>query len=112
MASNRGTGFLIKDGHLMCDSIRVKDVVESLQKSHNIQTPVFVYCKSTVQSNIGNYKNALASLDINEAILGFSIKANHNPTLLKLFADNGCYGIAVSGNEIRLALQAGIPTER
>jgi len=45
-------------------------------------------------------------------ISGYSLKAHFNPTILKLFRDEGCTAVTVSGNEIRLAIQVGMdPTK-
>jgi diaminopimelate decarboxylase len=41
--------------------------------------------------------------------IGYALKANFNPTILRIFRDHGLSCIAVSGNEVKLALREGFP---
>ena len=54
--------------------------------------------------NIRSYKNAFASLSHR---IGFSVKSNYNPAILRLMYDEGLNAVTVSGNEIKLALRVG-----
>lgn len=59
--------------------------------------------------NINSYKNAFVG---REHIIGFSLKANPNPEIIKIVLENGLSVVAVSGFEIRLALDMGFAPER
>ena len=105
------SGFDVKDEFLYCENVCIKHLTGYLEKDKNIQTPYFVYSENVIKDNINQYKSALENASLKH-MLGFSIKANFNVSILKLFAKEGCIGIAVSGHEIELALKAGIRPDR
>ena len=107
-------GFHFRASHLFCEDVNIKAIEGELETAFTENcSPFFVYSKAQILNNIHSYKNALerTTRDGNY-ILGYSIKANYNPHLLKLIKDAGCTGVTVSGREIQLAIQAGIePTK-
>ena len=62
------------------------------------------YCRKQLLENIRSYKSAFGSLAHR---IGFSVKSNFNPAILKLMLSEGLNAVTVSGNEIKLALKVG-----
>lgn len=95
--------FLYKDSELYAEGVPVRRIVEK------IGTPVYVYSHRTLLRHIKAYQNAF---DSHPNIICFALKANSNPAILRLLAQNGCGADVVSGGELFLALRAGIPASR
>jgi diaminopimelate decarboxylase len=74
-----------------------------------VGTPFYCYSGSMIQHRALEYVRAFSGMD---ALVCYAVKANANPHLLKLFAAYGLGADIVSGGELRLALQAGIPANR
>lgn len=55
------------------------------------------------------YKEALAGID---SIIGYAVKANNNLKIMEHLRSLGSGAVLVSGNELRLAVQAGFNPER
>ncbi|XP_052768686.1 uncharacterized protein LOC128208963 isoform X2 [Mya arenaria] len=99
--------FEYTNGELFCESVSVSSIKDFLQKqSFKTVSPVFVYSKNQIVSNVNAYKLAMKKLEIN-AVLNYAMKANMNPTVLKIMKDLGCSVTLVSGNELALALKVG-----
>lgn len=71
--------------------------------------PFYLYSKPQIKRNVEAYKEALEGLN---SIIGYAIKANNNLKILELLQSLGCGAVLVSGNELRLALQAGFDPTR
>ncbi|KAK4803557.1 hypothetical protein SAY86_003374 [Trapa natans] len=92
------------DGFLYCEEVKVKDVMEVVERR-----PFYLYSKRQITRNVQAYKEALVGLD---SVIGYAIKANNNLKILEHLRALGCGAVLVSGNELRLALQAGFdPTK-
>lgn len=91
--------FHIRDGHLYCEGIKVKDLQNAIQDS-----PFYLYSAAQLRANVAAYADALTGLSTR---ISYAVKANGNLTLLRLLHDLGCGATLVSGNELRLALLAG-----
>eukprot|EP00177_Eucheuma_denticulatum_P003082 GFKZ01005561.1.p2 GENE.GFKZ01005561.1~~GFKZ01005561.1.p2 ORF type:complete len:521 (-),score=74.54 GFKZ01005561.1:3100-4527(-) len=89
-----------EDGFMTCESVRIRDIQDALDTS-----PVYIYSKSQLVNNFNAYKQALAGLD---SIVGYAIKANNNLRIVELLREMGCGAVLVSGNELRLAVKAGM----
>ncbi len=92
--------FHIRDHYLYCEGIRVKDLQNVVEDS-----PFYLYSAAQLRANVAAYTDALAGLP---ARISYAVKANGNLTLLTLLRDLGCGATLVSGNELRLALLAGV----
>ena len=92
------------DGFLYCENVKVRDVMESVEKR-----PFYLYSKPQITRNLKAYKDALEGL---KSIIGYAIKANNNLKILEHLRQLGCGAVLVSGNELRLALQAGFDPTR
>jgi len=95
--------FQYRDGALHCDGVPLSAV------SYRLGTPFYVYSRKRIESNFGSIRRALAGTD---HLVCYSLKANSNPTLLRLLAKKGCGADVVSGGELETALRVGIPPER
>ncbi|RNA10450.1 diaminopimelate decarboxylase [Brachionus plicatilis] len=80
-----------------------------------LTTPLYVYSKKRLLTNFLNYKKSFQreithkfGIDTN---ISYSIKANFNPSILKLFHQNGCWASLVNKNELLLAQKIGIKGE-
>lgn len=100
----------IKDNEL--NKIALQNLNELVPYESKLNTPVFIYSKRKLLSNFLNYKNSF-NKEISEktdipTFISFSIKANYNPSILKLFQQNGSWASLVNKNELLLALKIGI----
>ncbi|KAI9124556.1 hypothetical protein K1719_004478 [Acacia pycnantha] len=93
-----------EDGYLYCEGLKVQEVMESVERR-----PFYLYSKPQITRNIEAYKSALEGL---RSIIGYAIKANNNLKILEHLRSLGCGAVLVSGNELRLALQAGFDPTR
>lgn len=71
-----------------------------------LQTPCYILNEDDLVNNIKSFDNALQS-KFSKHIIGYSVKTNSLPYVLKLAKDNGCYAEVVSYNEYNLALNVG-----
>lgn len=85
---------------MTCESVRIRDVQDALDTS-----PVYIYSKAQLVHNYNAYKEALGGLD---SIIGYAIKANNNLRIVELLRSQGSGAVLVSGNELRLAVRAGM----
>ncbi|KAG6432912.1 hypothetical protein SASPL_104502 [Salvia splendens] len=92
------------DGFLYCEGVKVEQVMEVAEKR-----PFYLYSKPQIKRNVEAYKEALEGLN---SIIGYAIKANNYLKILELLQSLGCGAVLVSGNELRLALQAGFDPTR
>ncbi|KAH9509300.1 hypothetical protein Btru_046739 [Bulinus truncatus] len=99
--------FRTVDGTLFCEDLNLQEILEVCKTKFKVSpTPLFVYSKSQIINNIQAYQNALKLLEC-ENQLNYAVKANPNLTLLKLIRSQGASATLISGNEIKLALEAG-----
>ncbi|KAG2621930.1 probable diaminopimelate decarboxylase, chloroplastic [Panicum virgatum] len=92
------------DGYLYCEGVRVEDAMAAAARS-----PFYLYSKPQVLRNFAAYREALQGL---RSVVGYAVKANNNLPVLRLLRELGCGAVLVSGNELRLALQAGFEPTR
>ncbi len=79
------------------------------QLAEKFETPLYIYSQQILLSNYRNFKDAFRNLP---TTICYALKANSNPTLLRLLAKEGSGADIVSIGELRLALGAGIPVEK
>merc|ERR1712243_142612 len=89
-------------GLLHCEEIDLNSLGDLAKVDHI--TPCFVYSKNQLLQNINLYKKLESNINCD---VGFSMKANHNPEILKIILDQGLNVVTVSGYEIALALKIG-----
>lgn len=88
------------DGYMTCESVRIRHIQDSLETS-----PAYIYSKAQIENNYKAYQQALQGLD---SIIGYAIKANNNLRIVELLRSLGSGAVLVSGNELRLAVKAGM----
>ncbi|NPA32024.1 MAG: diaminopimelate decarboxylase [Aquificae bacterium] len=70
-------------------------------------TPLFVYSASFIRERFSQYREAFP-----DALVCYALKANFNPSIVRLLSQEGAGADIVSGGELYLALGAGVPPER
>uniref|UniRef100_A0A7S3UH69 diaminopimelate decarboxylase n=1 Tax=Picocystis salinarum TaxID=88271 RepID=A0A7S3UH69_9CHLO len=93
-----------QDGYVCCDDVRVADARKQAQTS-----PFYLYSKRKITDNYRAYESALQGMD---SIIGYAVKANNNLPVLKHLQSLGSGAVLVSGNELRIALEAGFDPTR
>lgn len=95
--------FTYRQNQLCCEEISIAD----LAAQHG--TPLYLYSRKTYQEKFHVLDRAFAGWPHQ---ICFALKANCNPQILRDFAALGGGGDVVSGGELHLALQAGMPASR
>ena len=67
-----------KDGYMFCEHVKIKDIQEDFARKLSQPSPIYVYSLAQLMKNVDSYKDALRGHSISN-LLGYSIKANHNP---------------------------------
>ena len=103
--------FQYMDGYLYCEDMKVVDILQWLQKQNiSPHSPCFIYSKNKIVSNVNSYMQPLRALG-RKFSLNFAVKANMNPSILKVLKDLGCSCTLVSGYELKLCLELGFNPE-
>ena len=84
---------------LFCEDVPVSRV------AREVGTPLYVYSHATLQKHYRAFDNAFTGI---RHLTCFSMKANSNLAILKLFASEGGGVDIVSGGELYRALKAGV----
>lgn len=97
----RPGSFSYLSASLHCEEVELASLHQRLGQD---LTPCHVYSRKQLVENIRAYKTAFGRLNHR---IGYAIKANYNPALLAIVKEEGLSAVAVSGNEVRLALEVG-----
>ena len=92
-----------KDG-VYCEKLRVKDIQQRVPES-----PFYLYSLQQITDNYTAYEQAFAE---RAAIVAYAVKANSNLFILRELQRLGAGAVLVSGNELRLAREAGFNPNR
>lgn len=95
--------FQYRNGELFCENLKI----EPLAEKHG--TPLYLYSKNMIIDNYTATDEAFASV---KHTICYAMKANSNLNILKLMASLGSGGDVVSGGELFIARQAGIPANK
>jgi diaminopimelate decarboxylase len=95
--------FSYRDGQLYCEDLPIEELVT------HVGTPCYVYSQATLQHHFNVFDQAFASVP---HLTCFSMKANSNLAIIRLFGSMGGGVDIVSGGELFRALKAGIPPQR
>lgn len=95
--------FNYKNSELYTEDVPIRRIVDKLG------TPVYIYSHRTLLRHLKAYQDAF---DSHPHIVCFALKANSNPAILRVLAKNGCGADVVSGGELFIALESGIPPSR
>ncbi|XP_060566685.1 uncharacterized protein LOC132725567 [Ruditapes philippinarum] len=103
--------FKYQNGFLFCENVSVGEIKVWLKNQGIARvTPAFVYSKSQIEENVLSYQNALSALKRNTQ-LNYALKANFNPSLVRIIKSLGCSLTLVSGFELELSLKLGFQPE-
>lgn len=92
--------FYIKDNRLYAENFLVEDL------SREFGTPLYIYSKNQILKNYREINLPLVNSKL-DFINCYAIKANSNPEILKLLAEEGAGAEIASGGELYLALKFG-----
>lgn len=95
--------FQYKGEELYCEEVPVRFIAEK------VGTPCYIYSQATLSHHFTTFDSAFADV---AHLVCYSVKANSNIAILRLFASMGGGVDIVSGGELYRALKAGIAPER
>jgi diaminopimelate decarboxylase len=95
--------FSLQDGELYCESVPLARIAE--QEG----TPLYVYSRATLERHFQAFDSAFSAVP---HLSCYSVKANSNLAILRLFGRMGSGVDVVSGGEILRVLEAGIAAEK
>lgn len=97
----------VRDNKLFLDDKSAEEL------ARKFGTPVYVYSRKKILSNLQTLKSAFASASPDlEIRIAYAMKANSHPRILKTLLKEGCWIDAVSPAEVEAALKAGLPENR
>jgi len=95
--------FTYRNGYLYCEQLRVRELID-----HIGRTPFYLYSRTRLEKNFAAY----ASLEREDDIVAYAVKANGNLGILRELVAMGAGAVLVSGGELALARAAGVAPER
>ena len=95
--------FTSTNGQMMVENVNFSTIADE------VGTPVYVYSAATLTRHFKVFVQAVSSMN---SLIAYSVKANSNLAVLRLFAKLGCGADVVSGGELARALVAGIPANK
>ena len=93
--------FIYRAGVLCCENIPLSAIATQAD------TPVYVYSKAEFLRSAGVYLDTAREVTSGTATVCYAVKANANPTILRLLFESGLGADVTSGGELFLALYAG-----
>ena len=84
-------------GELYCEAVKVADI------ARRVGTPAYVYSKGSMREAFGEFDSAFAGID---HLICYSLKANSNLSVCRIFLDAGSGIDCNSGGELYRALKA------
>jgi len=91
--------FKYRGDELYCENVLVRGIASE------VGTPLYLYSQTTLEKHFTAFDSAFSAVP---HITCYSVKANSNLSLIKLFSDLGGGLDVVSGGEIFRALRAGV----
>jgi diaminopimelate decarboxylase len=95
--------FAYKDGELHAEGLAVAEIAAA------VGTPFYLYSAAAFA---GQYRRFAAAFAAERPLVCYSVKANSNLAVLRLFAGLGAGADVVSEGELKRALAAGVPPHR
>lgn len=80
-----------------------------IQKFQSLQTPFYFYDLQTLRATIAVIKS---QIETHPFEIHYALKANVNPDIVRIIKEEGFGADCVSGNEVQLALDAGIDASK
>ena len=94
--------FHYQDNQLLCEAVALTDLAKS------DGTPLYVYSQAAILDQAHAYLSHAPA----DSLVCYAVKANGNPTILRLLAQAGLGADVTSGGELFLALHAGFAPEK
>jgi diaminopimelate decarboxylase len=98
MRDGGSAGFREREGELWCEEVPLSRIAEQ------VGTPCYVYSETVIQERYQAFVSAFAGLDFR---VFYSVKANHNLSLLRLIRSLGAGADVVSVGELHRAQLSG-----
>ncbi len=95
--------FTYRNNELYCEDVPIRTIAE------NVGTPFYLYSHATLKRHFLIFNEAFEGLD---RLICYSVKANTNQAVLKLFETLGSGLDIVSGGELYRGLKAGFSPDR
>ena len=95
--------FRFREGELYAEEVPVREI------ARRVGTPFYLYSSATLERHFRIFEEAFAEVP---HLICYSVKANSNLSVLRLFARLGSGADIVSGGELYRALKAGIPPQK
>jgi len=95
--------FEYKEGQLHCEKLSIQKIAEK------VGTPFYLYSYNTLVRHFTVFDKAFTDIP---HLICYSVKANSNIALLRLFKNLGGGVDIVSGGELYRALKEGLPLRR
>ncbi len=95
-----------RNGRLHCEDVDLADIAAA------VGTPVYVYSRAELTRRAMAYRSTVAAEHEQQTLICYALKANSNPTLIKLLHELGLGADITSGGELFLARHAGISGEQ
>ena len=95
--------FNLDDGEVHCEAIPLSQIAKQ------VGTPVYVYSAATLRRHARVMREALKGLP--DPLIAYAVKANPNPAVLSILAQEGMGADIVSIGEYRAARKAGMETK-
>ena len=95
--------FQYTDGELYVEKVPVRKICE------DFGTPVYIYSHNSIRSSFLEYKDAFSEID---PLICYSVKANSNISVLRVFASMDSGFDIVSSGELRRVVAAGGDTSK
>ena len=99
------------ENYLNINNTRISELIPKIIKKFNIKTPFYLYSKKQLLKNFLSYKTSFNERFDTNVDISYSVKANFNPHLLKIFQKNQSWCSLVNGNELELCLKCGFKGE-
>ncbi len=90
-------------GELYVEKVPVREICE------RVGTPVYIYSRNSIRENFFDYSQAFSSID---TLICYSVKANSNISVLKVFSSLGSGFDIVSSGELQRVIAAGGDTSK
>lgn len=91
--------FSYNEGNLFCEDVDIQKI------AHVVGTPLYVYSHATLKRHFEAFDTSFAEVP---HIVCYSVKANSNLAVLRLFSELGGGADIVSGGELFRAIKAGV----
>ena len=95
--------FRYENKEMVCENVRITDIVQ------DVGTPVYIYSKASLLNAFREFDGAFSGID---HLVCYSLKANSNLNVCRIFYDAGSGIDCNSGGEFHRALKAGVDPHR